>query len=45
MPFGAESILFGNEKNESFEGILDAIYQSFDGRDLYPTREEKAASF
>ncbi|MDR2610774.1 MAG: virulence RhuM family protein [Clostridiales Family XIII bacterium] len=43
MPFGAESSLFGNEKDESFKGILGAIYQSFDGHDLYPTREEKAA--
>jgi prophage maintenance system killer protein len=43
MPFGAESGLFGNEKDESFKGILGAIYQSFDRHDLYSTIEEKAA--
>jgi prophage maintenance system killer protein len=43
MPFSTESDLFGNEKDESFKGILGAVYQSFDGHDLYPTKEEKAA--
>lgn len=36
--------LFGNEKDESFQGSLAAIYQTFDGMDLYPSVEEKAAN-
>ncbi|WP_276481140.1 virulence protein RhuM/Fic/DOC family protein [Paraflavitalea pollutisoli] len=39
------SKLFGNEKDESFKGSIAAIYQSFDGSDLYPSVEEKAANF
>lgn len=41
--FGGSS-LFGNEKDESFKGSMAAIYQSFDGGDLYPSIEEKAAN-
>lgn len=37
------SALFGNEKDESFPGSLAAIYQTFDGSELYPSVEEKAA--
>jgi prophage maintenance system killer protein len=37
------SPLFGNEKDKSFKGSLDNIYQTFDGKDLYPPIEEKAA--
>lgn len=35
--------LFGNEKDQSFEGILGNIIQSFSGQYLYPTIEEQAA--
>lgn len=35
--------LFGKEKDGSFKGSLQNIYQTFDGKDLYPTTEEKAA--
>jgi prophage maintenance system killer protein len=38
------SRLFGNEKDESFQGSLAAIYQTFAGKDLYPSVEEKAAN-
>ena len=41
--FGGSS-LFGNEKDESFQGSLVAIYQTFGGKDLYPSVEEKAAN-
>lgn len=41
--FGGSS-LFGNEKDESFQGSLAAIYQTFSGEDLYPSVEEKAAN-
>jgi prophage maintenance system killer protein/prophage antirepressor-like protein len=37
------SVLFGREKDASFRSSLGAIYQSFDGEDLYPSIEEKAA--
>ncbi len=37
------SKLFGREKDESFQGSLAAIYQTFNGEDLYPSIEEKAA--
>ena len=43
MRFGAESELFGREKDDSFRGALGNIYQSFGGQDIYPTMEEKAA--
>ena len=39
-----KSSLFGNEKDVSFKGSIGAIYQSFDGEDVYPTLEEKAAN-
>ena len=44
MRFGNESALFGKEKDDSFKGSIGNIYQSFGGRDLYPTVEEKAAN-
>lgn len=37
------SKLFGNEKDESFQGSLAAIYQTFGGQFVYPGVEEKAA--
>lgn len=43
MRFGAESDLFGREKDDSFKGSIGNIYQSFGGQELYPTLEEKAA--
>ena len=38
-----ESALFGNEKDESFKSSIGQIYQTFDGVELYPSIEEKAA--
>lgn len=43
MKYGNESELFGKEKDDSFRGSIGNIYQSFDGQELYPTLEEKAA--
>ena len=37
------SPLFGNEKDDSFKSSIGQIYQTFDGVDLYPSVEEKAA--
>lgn len=41
--FGA-SELFAREKDSSFRSTMGAIYQTFGGRDLYPSVEEKAAN-
>jgi len=34
---------FANEKDDSFKSSIGQIYQTFDGRELYPSVEEKAA--
>lgn len=44
MNFKNESELFGNEKDDSFKGSIGNIYQTFNGEDVYPTLEEKAAN-
>lgn len=36
--------LFGNEKDKSFSSSINTIYQTFDGVDLYPSLNEKAAN-
>ena len=38
-----DSHLFGQEKDKSFQGSIGAIYQTFAGKELYPTIEEKTA--
>ena len=40
--FGGSS-LFGNEKDDSFKSSIGQIYQTFGGKELYPSVEEKAA--
>ncbi len=40
---GMHSDLFGREKDQSFKSSIGAIYQTFGGRELYPSIEEKAA--
>ena len=42
VKFGG-SVLFGHEKDESFHSSIGQIYQTWDGADLYPSVEEKAA--
>ena len=37
------SDLFGHEKDDSFKSSVSTIYQTFDGKDLYPSIEEKSA--
>ena len=44
MRFARESDIFGVEKDDSFRSSIAAIYQSFDGEDLYPSIQEKAAN-
>ncbi len=43
MRFNTTSELFGNEKDESFKSSIGSIFLTFDGKELYPTVEEKAA--
>lgn len=45
LRFNAESNLFALEKNKGLEGIIGNIYQTFDGRSVYESIEEKAANF
>ena len=35
------SVLFGNEKDDSFKSSIGQIYQTFGGEELYPSVEEK----
>lgn len=43
IKFGG-SDLFGNEKDQSFKSSIATIDQTFDGKELYPSIEEKAAN-
>lgn len=45
LKFNNESDLFALERDKGLEAIIGNIYQSFDGKDLYPTIEEKASNF
>ena len=38
-----DSNVFGREKDQSLHSSLNAVMQSFDGKDVYPSVEEKAA--
>lgn len=38
------SDLFAHEKDDSFKSTMGVIYQTFDGNELYPSVEEKAAN-
>ena len=35
--------LFGLQKDKSFASSIESVYQTFSGKDLYPSAEEKAA--
>ena len=37
--------IFGQERRDSFQAIIGNINQTFDGKELYPSVEEKAAHF
>ena len=45
LKFGNDSELFALERDKGLKAIIGDIYQSFDGTDLYPTIQEKAANF
>jgi death-on-curing family protein len=38
------SSIFGMEKDQGFDSAVRQIYQTFNGKDLYPTLEDKAAT-
>ncbi len=45
LKFSSTSDLFALEREKGLESIICNIYQSYDGKDVYPTIEEKAANF
>lgn len=45
LKFNEDSDLFALERNNGLESIIDDIYQTYDGIDLYNSIEEKASNF
>lgn len=45
LKFSSDSDLFALERDNGVETIIFDIYQTFDGKDLYSSIEEKAANF
>ena len=45
LKFGEKSNIFGIERDKGLESIINNIYQSFDGQDIYNSIEEKSANF
>ena len=45
LRFNNDSSLFALERNNGLKSIIGNVYQSYDGKDVYPTIEEKAANF
>jgi prophage maintenance system killer protein len=45
LSFNEESSLFALERDKGLESIIGNIYQSFDGKDIYKSIEEKGANF
>ena len=45
LKFNSESAIFALERNHGLKSIINNIYLSFDGKDVYTTIEEKAANF
>ena len=45
LRFNNISTLFALERKEGLKSIINNLYQTFDGKELYPTIEEKAANF
>ncbi len=44
LRFNNESSLFALERDNNFKSIINDIYGSFDGKDVYPSIEEKGAN-
>ena len=45
LRFNNDSDIFALERNKGLKSIIANIYQTFGGKDVYPTTEEKAANF
>ena len=45
LRFADESVIFGIERQHGFESIINDIYQTFGGIDVYNSVEEKACNF
>ena len=45
LRFNEDSSLFALERDKGLESIIGNIYQSFDGKDIYKSIEEKGANF
>lgn len=45
LKFNEQSDIFALERNKGLSSIINNIYQSFSGVDVYPSVEEKAANF
>ena len=45
LKFNEKSDLFARERDKGLQSIINNVYQSFDGKDVYKTIEEKAANF
>ena len=45
LKFNEKSELFALERDKGLESIINNIYQTFDGKDVYESIEEKAANF
>ena len=45
LKFNEKSEIFAMERDKGLESIINNIYQTFDGKDVYESIEEKAANF
>lgn len=45
LKFNEKSELFGVERDKGLESIINNVYQSFGGQDIYKSIQEKAANF
>ena len=45
LKFNEESDLFALERNKGLKSIINNIYQTYDGQDVYMSLEEKASNF
>lgn len=45
LKYSSDSNLFALERNNGLDSIINNIYQSFDGKDVYETTIEKASNF
>ena len=45
MQFKQNSKIFGLERNQGLESLINSVYQEFGGQEIYPSIEEKACNF